>query len=389
MHPPKSAADVLQNQCAALADFIRQEADAIILRWAADSCADSAGSGNVVLSRFRPEMAALLAAIAGHVHGGEIGREQSGCEAAAVNIHAERCAVSHLTSGLTEVQLVLTLQGLRNVVLQQWTENLGDCNLSVLAASLRMHQAFDNAMAAAVDHYCRIKDRCHGLFLKTLAHDLRNHLGGLELTAQIMQQNTTHAINAIHKSASTISRSVSKVMKVAGDMHDVGNVREGLGISINPVELDAAALCRTLVDEFQSRYPDQAIRCEAGGPLIGLFDASRIAQAFSNVIGYASRHTANHAPVTVKLQGTSDSIVFSVRYLSNFPVLDEVEALFSPMRRYAANVLAKKGPVSELGMPLYIAREIIIAHEGEIDATADQGWVTFAARLRRLADPLP
>lgn len=387
MHPQKSAADVLQNQCAALADFIRQEADTIILRWAADSCTDSAGSDNVVLARFRPEVAALLAAIADNVHHDELGLEQPGCEAASLGIHAERCAVSHLTSGLTEVQLVLTFQGLRTVVMQLWAESLGDCNLSVLAASLRMHQAFDNAMSAAVDHYCRVKDRCHGLYLKTLAHDLRNHLGGLELTAQIMQQNTVHATNALHKSASTISRSVSKVMKVAEDMHDVGNVREGLGILINPVGLDVAALCRTLVAEFMARYPDQAIRFEVGGPLIGVFDASRIAQAFSNVIGYASRHAAKHEPVTVNLQGTPDSIVFSVRYFPQFPALDQADALFSPMRRYAANVLSKKGPVSELGMPLYIAREIIIAHEGEIEARADQGWMNFEARLRRQADP--
>lgn len=378
----------MQDQCSVLAAFIRENADAIIMHGAAVPCADSDEVGGMVLSRFRSEVAALLAAVAGYVHGGGVGREQSGCESASLNIHAERCAVSHLTSGLTEVQLVLTFQGLRNVVMQLWTESLNECNSSVLAASLRMHQAFDNAMSAAVEHYCRIKDRCHGLFLKTLAHDLRNHLGGLELTAQIMQQNTGQAISAVHKSAANISRSVSKVRKVAEDMHDVGNMREGLGISVNPVELDLVDLCRTLITEHMSRYPEQVIRFDADEPLVGLFDADRIAQAFSNVIGYASRHTDNHQPVTVKLRGMPDSIVFSVRYLSSFPVLEEVEALFSPMRRFAANVLSKKGPVSELGMPLYIAREIIAAHEGEIEATADQGWMTFEARLRRQASRL-
>lgn len=370
-----------------LAAFIRRNAAAISLHQAVIPCADTGDAGKTCLSRLQPEVLGLLEAIAAYVQGSAVGREDASCDTISLNIQAERCAASHLASGLSEVQLVLAFQGLRNVVMQRWMESLSDCNLPALGASLHLQQAFDNAMSAAVDHYCRIKDRCHGLFLKTLAHDLRNHLGGLELTAQIMQQNTTHAISALHKSAATISRSVGKVRKVAEDMHDVGNMRDGIGILVNPVEVDATALCRKLVGECMERYPDRAIRFDAAGSLIGLFDASRIAQAFSNIIGYAARHAANHIPVAVELQGTPDSIIFSVRYFSNFPALDQVEALFSPMRRYAANVLSKNGPVSELGMPLYLAREIIQAHEGEIEATADQGWLTFEARLRRQTDP--
>ncbi|QAU34516.1 HAMP domain-containing sensor histidine kinase [Janthinobacterium sp. 17J80-10] len=387
MRHPKSAADFLQNQCLALGAFIRENADAIILRWAVESFAEPTQASRSIQERLHAEVKALLDAVAGYLPGSEMRQDQFALGAVSLNISAERCAVSHLTNGLTEAQLVLTFQSLRKVVLQLWMESPGVSDLHMLEAIMRANQAFDNALSAAVDHYSHIKDRCHGLFLKTLAHDFRNHLGGLELAARIMQQNTSHPAGGLHKIASSMSRSVDNVMRVAADIHDVGNVREGQGISVKPVKLDGAALCRKLVEEFLARNPDQTIVLEASGPLTGAFDEPRLTQAFSNLIAYAVRYSAKGNPVTVRLQAEPGSLVFSVRYLSERPIAGETEAMFAPMRRYAAHVLTKKGPISELGMHLYLAREIINAHEGELNAIADQGGIRFEARLPHGANP--
>jgi signal transduction histidine kinase len=369
-----------------LAAFIREQSDAIVLHWTTVPSAEPGVSRGAGLSRCRPEVEALLNSVAEYVQGGEMRQAQSACEAASLGVCAERYAASHLTSGLTEVQLVLTFQSLRKIVLQLWAESLGDSDVQTLPAAIRVNQAFDNALTAAMDHYCRIKDRCHGLFLKTLAHDLRNPLGGIELTVQMMQQNTPNALGGIDKIASSICRSVDNAARIADDMVDVGNMREGLGIVVNPVKLDAAAFCRRLVDKIMSRYPGQAILIEANDPVMGLIDESRIAQAFFNVIGYASCHASRKEPVTAKLQAASGSVVLTVRYYPDMPALDDVEAMFAPMRNYAAHVLSKKGPISELGVGLFIAREIIIAHEGEMTAVAEDGWMTLEARLPCTAD---
>lgn len=372
----------LEDRCSVLAAFIRENADAMSRHAAALPGTESGGPDNAFLVRFQPEFAALLDAIATCIHGAAGATAQYGGGAASLAIRSERCAAGYLAGGFSEVQLVQTFQGLRNIVLQRWIESLTEIDASVIVATTRMQQAFDMASCAAVDHYCHLKDRCHGLFLKTLAHDFRNHLGGLELANQILQQNTAMANGGLYKIASSMSRSVDNVTRVACDIQDIGNLREGQGISVNRVELDGSALCRRLVDEFISCNPDQVIVLEAEGALMGKIDESRMSQALANLIGYAVRHSVKGNPVTVSLRGEPGSLMFSVRYLSAFPVPVEAGAMFAPMRLYAAHLLSKKEPVVDLGVHLYIAREIIMAHDGELDAVADQGWVSFEARLR-------
>jgi signal transduction histidine kinase len=382
MHRPKSAADSLQIQGSMLASFIQQEADTILLRWAAVTYAHTNESGKTANLRFRPEAEALLDAIARYVGDGQMQHPRLLCEAVSLNVLAERYATRLLTSGMTEVELVLSLQGLRKILLQLWAESLSDNSVQVLEQVMRLNQAFDNALSAAIEQYSSIKDRCHGLFLKTLAHDLRNPLGGLEMTAQMMQQNIPEAANSIPKIASNISRSVDSAVKIACDIYDVGNMQQGLGMAVNPAELDITALCRNLIAELKARYPDHVVQFEAAVPIIGLFDESRISQAFCNLIRYASRHAVKSKPVTVTLQGSAESLAFSVRYFSDVKAADDFEAMFAPMQRYAAHVLSKKGPISELGIDLYIAHEIIVAHNGELKAKAEAGWTTFEAQLK-------
>lgn len=374
--------DSLEDRCPVLAAFIQENADAMIRQAAVLPRTESARSGNASLLRFQPELTALLDAIARYMLGAAGATAPCRGEAASLAIRSECCAAAYLTAGFSEVQLVQTFQSLRNIVLQRWMASLAEIDASVIAATTRMQQAFDLASCTAVDHYCHLKDRCHGIFLKTLAHDFRNHLGGLELANQILQQNAAVATGGLHKIASSMSRSVDNVARVTCDIQDIGNLREGQGISVNPVELDAYALCRRLVDEFSSCNPDQVIVLKAEGALMGRMDESRMSQALASLIDYAARHAAKRSPVAVSLRGEAGSLVFSVRYLSACPVAEDAAAMFAPLRLYATHLLSKKEPVSDLGVRLYIAREIIAAHDGELDAAADQGWVSFEARLR-------
>lgn len=382
MHQITNKTDCLQGQCAMLAAFIRDKSDVIVSQWSAISCVDACESDGKLFSQIQSEVKALLHAVAEYLHAGDARRNQPEYDAASLIVSAERYAIHYLTSGYTEVQLVLTLQALRKVALQLWTDSLVDYNRETLAALDRANQAFDNVLSSAVDHYCHIRNQCHGLFLKTLAHDLRNPLGGLELIAQVMMQNTSQAVEGIHKIASNISRSVDNAVKVTGDMYDLGNMRGGLGILVNPVMTDVAALCKKLVDGIASRYPEQSVSVEIGVPQMGMIDESRIMQALLNLIGYAGRHTNKQRPAVARLQASSTELAFSVRYLSDTPAADDIEALFIPMRRYATHLLARRGPLSELGLDLYIAREIIQAHEGELHVFADDGWMTFDVRLQ-------
>ncbi|TCS39309.1 signal transduction histidine kinase [Paucimonas lemoignei] len=382
MHHITTSTDCSQDQCTQPAAFIRNGVEAIVSQWSATPWVDSCISGDEARSKLQSDARALLQAVAAYLVSDGSSRDHPACEAASLIVSAERYASHYLTSGHTEVQLVLTLQALRDAVLQSWIASLTDCSLQTLAAVNQVNQAFDNALSAALDHYSHIRNQCHGLFLKTLAHDLRNPLGGLELMAQMMMQNPTHPADGMLKIACNISRSVDSAVKVAGDMYDLGNLRSGAGLLVNPDKTDLATLCRKLADELASRYPEQSIRMEIGAPGEGLADQSRITQALLKLLGYAVRHGAKHQPPETTLLASAKELVFTVRYFSESPAPNDNESLFIPISRYANHLLARRGPLPDLGLDLYIAREIIQAHEGELNVQSSGGWTTFEVRMQ-------
>jgi signal transduction histidine kinase len=183
----------------------------------------------------------------------------------------------------------------------------------------------------------------------------------------------------MHKIAANIAYAVGNAAKIAGYIHDVGNLRTGLGLPIKPALLDIDALCKGVVEKIMLRFPDHALHFEGSTFLEGCFDEARITQAFAGVIAYALDQCAANDPVSVKLHADGDTLVFSVRYVA--AEMEEAQTMFDPMRRYALHVLSTKEPLSTLGIDLYIAREIVTAHDGEIRAYANEEGMHIEARL--------
>jgi signal transduction histidine kinase len=59
--------------------------------------------------------------------------------------------------------------------------------------------------------------------------------------------------------------------------------------------------------------------------------------------------------------------------------------IFEPLKRGLDNQLAA-GSDGSMGLGLYIAREIAIAHHGDISTKSDENETVFTVRLPRLSD---
>ena len=139
--------------------------------------------------------------------------------------------------------------------------------------------------------------------------------------------------------------------------------------------------CIRVVGELRASHPERTIEVTEIGDLACVCDEQRMAQAISNLLGNALRHGAPGSPVGLRADGSDpDHITLSVR--NEGPPIAKVtrESMFEPLVRGAEANHAGYN----LGLGLYIVREIAMAHGGTVSVTSDAGSGTvFTIRMPR------
>jgi hypothetical protein len=167
------------------------------------------------------------------------------------------------------------------------------------------------------------------------------------------------------------------------DLLDFTSARLGRGIPLSPADVDLAEVARESVEEIDGQHPDHEIRFETNGDGRGRWDGERVGQALSNLVGNAVQHGERSAPVTVGLRVEGDDVVISVHNEGVVITKDEQHQIFDPFKRIGSTDDAPDGGGS-MGLGLYIAQQIALAHGGgiEIRSSPEEG-TTFELRLPR------
>ena len=149
-----------------------------------------------------------------------------------------------------------------------------------------------------------------------------------------------------------------------------------------PVDLET--LCREVIATYRSMHPARPLHFHAQGELTGDWDAARLRQVVSNLIGNALQHGAPQGPV--ELSAVSAGATVEVRvHNEGAPIPSaRLATLFDPLRRYDTLESATQRVPGSIGLGLYIVREIVVAHAGTLEVTSTaQDGTTFTVRLPR------
>ena len=112
------------------------------------------------------------------------------------------------------------------------------------------------------------------------------------------------------------------------------------------------------------------ITCRVAGPLPGECDAARIEQVLTNLLGNALKYSPEGGEVAVTARRVDGQARISVRDHGIGVADEEREKLFQPFYR-AEN--AKDNYISGMGIGLYVVREIVTLHGGEIAVQSTEG----------------
>ncbi|MCP9340310.1 sensor histidine kinase [Stutzerimonas xanthomarina] len=294
---------------------------------------------------------------------------------------AETHAVTRLVAGFTLDQMVSEYRALRSSVLMQWLQQIKTGTDFEVEDMTRFNEAIDQALAESIRSYSRAVDASRNVFLGILGHDLRTPLGAILLGSEVLLRAEEMGIRQT-KIASRIYTSVKRANKIVSDLLDFTRSQIGTGIPVQLSETNLALICESMVEEVRAYHPECNIVLESNAELIGQFDGARMEQVFSNLIGNAVQHGNETAPITVSLLADQGFAVFSVRNQGE-PIAEEaIPHIFNPMSRHSQYAAGEHGPSSGLGLGLYIAGEIVAAHQGriEVESRIDLGTV-FTVRL--------
>jgi two-component system, sensor histidine kinase and response regulator len=224
--------------------------------------------------------------------------------------------------------------------------------------------------------------RLNEMFSAVLGHDLRNPLNAILTAAQLLEHRSQD--EAVKKTAGRMLSSAKRMSRLIEDMLDLARARLAGGIPLKRERVDFATLAQRVVQEHQVAFPLRRIQLTADGDATGEWDADRLAQVASNLIGNAIQHGETGGPVDVQLWGTSpDAVTLSVVNPGTISP-EMLPHIFDPFRGGQREV----GRPDGLGLGLYIVQQIVHAHHGAIDVESRDAHTTFRVRVPRGAQEI-
>lgn len=377
-----------------LAEFIRDNNAPIILEWESFARTLMPAAEHMGPLTLRNHIKEILNFIVGDIQSPQTPTEQVAKSRGAMPepafpTAAEIHASLRFDGGFNMDQMVSEFRALRASIAKLWYASVPDVRALDIRELTRFDEAIDQAMTEAIHDYTQKLDTSRGLFLGILSHDLRNPLGAISMAAQL-----TLKIGSPNEKQtmlqSQIIDSVGRATEIVTSLLDLTRARLGSGLPIITEATDVGFIANRIVDEMRILHPAREFKLSASGPLAGMWDKARIGQVFSNVLGNATQYGFTSSPITIALEGRPREVVISI-HNEGVPINSKhLDAIFDSMTRGDNDVGASCPSSLNLGLGLFICREIITAHRGTIAvASSETEGTTFTIHLPRVANAPP
>jgi signal transduction histidine kinase len=370
-----------------LSAFIRQHSKEIIAEWETFAGTLVPASEGMTPLSLRNHISYILAFIADDIDSAQTDSEQvkkshgEKPKDAMVSV-AEIHAALRQAGGFNLDQMVSEYRALRASVTKLWGAQASEPTRQNTADLVRFNEAIDQSLMESISYYSRKVDHSRDLFLGVLGHDLRNPIGAMLMSAQLIAK-----IGSLSERQrmliSQVVTSAARATDILDQLLDITRARLGSGLHVLREPMDMAFVSRQLVDEMRALHPDRKFTLAISGDTGGQWDKPRIGQVFSNLIGNAVQYGFKDVPIGITVVGEATDVSIAV-HNQGVPIpKDAIGGIF--------DALIRGGPEGDddsnstnLGLGLYITKEIISAHGGTVRVTSNEkDGTTFTARFPR------
>jgi signal transduction histidine kinase len=218
-------------------------------------------------------------------------------------------------------------------------------------------------------------------FLSAVAHDLRNPLVPLKISAQVLGSDRSKDPGKVADLMSVIERQVHQLDRMIGDLLDRSRI-EGGQLELRIVECDARNIAQEAFNLFSSASTNHNLELHVPDSQVPLrCDPFRIEQVLNNLISNAIKYSPGGGQIEVKVEQEWNNVQFRVSDKGIGIPEEELPYIFEPFRR----VRSARHDIPGVGLGLSVVRRIVQAHSGHIEVESRVGeGTTFRVHL-----PLP
>lgn len=202
-------------------------------------------------------------------------------------------------------------------------------------------------------------------FINFVSHELRNPMANvalvLELLNEFMDKQQKEQTDELLRKA---NMNLKRLNQVISELHDSTRAATG-NLRLEKTHFNLGDMIAEATDTVKLLYPHRAISCKDCPSTEIYADRFRLIQVLNNYLTNAMKYAASASDVIVEVVIQNGSLVISVSDQGPGIPPDQLPHLFN--KYYRGQSTAK---LDGLGLGLYVCKEIIAAHGGQVWATS-------------------
>lgn len=242
-------------------------------------------------------------------------------------------------------------------------------NKAELLSRVRTHLSLKKARERA-ERLAEDRDELLGI----LAHDLKNHLGGIQMSAALLAGNATlQQQPRLHTLSENIEHTADRLLQFVAEFLANASVDHGLCVSLVPVDL--AEVTRTTLENYRERGRRKSIQfiCDIPSePVLTYADTSCVDQVLDNLLSNALKFSPRDKTIRISITTDETHAYCSIADEGPGFSLEDQSKMF---RRYGRLSARPTGEEPSTGLGLSIVKKMMDAMGGQLlhDSIPGQG----------------
>jgi two-component system, OmpR family, sensor histidine kinase VicK len=224
-------------------------------------------------------------------------------------------------------------------------------------------------------------------FIRVAAHELKTPVAVVKANAQLLQRYPGDA-QRTHAGLSAIDRGADRIHRIILDLLEITQLELGT-LRLVRSTFDLGEDLASVVSELSAAWPDRHVTLDVQGKLEVTGDRERLRHVAFRIVQNALKHSDASEPVGVRARADETTIVVGVTDRGIGIPAEKRKYIFQPFFRAHSDTAQDYGG---FGVGLYIARELVRRHGGDVEFSTNEGRGTtfriiLPKRTRGEAEP--